>query len=483
MKKHPTKMVACILVMVMTVCLAVTPAFADNTSEENHIEGMNKTIATGDRASYAFDEFGFIYAWGSNDKGQLANYGAANGNGYIVEPGEEPPRDPITKESLEKAKYQTFPLMMPFISIGDGLSKLFDNGASISYDLIDSKGYCLYLWGEYYRDKKTHVLTNPGRVVSESQVGGIADFVDGGGYYLLLNKQGQLYTWGDSTDWQTGTFTEELMLSLKGKTFDEDLPCKILDNIKAIAAKDGIAYAVSTEGKVYEFGSSPTLTVINNHPNKAFGAGNLAHASVYDPIESYVRQYSNENLSYEQQDEIKQDNLRTNSINGKVVDIATNGRTTLALTEGGQLWGWGDNTNGELGNHATNISNTLSWQNFEQKPVVIGAPVLVCENVKDFAIGKSNTYAVLKDGTLVGFGANNYGQLATGSMDTERHDKTVITTSVKEVSASRYHVILRKTDDSVWGFGENFYGEVSGDELEKGNVVVLTPVKINLTGA
>lgn len=87
----------------------------------------------------------------------------------------------------------------------------------------------------------------------------------------------------------------------------------------------------------------------------------------------------------------------------------------------------------------------------------------------------SHKLFVESDNSLWGIGTNYYGELGTGE-NSERYDKPVkIMNNVKEAKMGYRHSIILKTDGSVWTFGSNEYGVLGcGTEIKKSNV----PIKI-----
>ena len=77
---------------------------------------------------------------------------------------------------------------------------------------------------------------------------------------------------------------------------------------------------------------------------------------------------------------------------------------TLAVTASGQLWAWGQNENGELGDGSTSQRST---------PELIGG----LANVAQVSEGSSFSLAAKSDGTAWAWGANASGQLGLGSTD------------------------------------------------------------------
>jgi|19_taG_2_1085344.scaffolds.fasta_scaffold62451_2 alpha-tubulin suppressor-like RCC1 family protein len=114
----------------------------------------------------------------------------------------------------------------------------------------------------------------------------------------------------------------------------------------------------------------------------------------------------------------------------------------------GTLWGWGENTNGGVGDSTT--TDRCS-------PVQVGA-------LTDWAqVADSTSWAIAikTDGTLWSWGKNVYGYLGHGD-DTERSSPTQVgsLTDWASVDVGAYHCIALKTDGTMWGWGFGSKGEV-----------------------
>ncbi|XP_065336809.1 RCC1 and BTB domain-containing protein 1-like [Cloeon dipterum] len=113
----------------------------------------------------------------------------------------------------------------------------------------------------------------------------------------------------------------------------------------------------------------------------------------------------------------------------KVVQVASGGLHTLALTSGGEIIAWGANTNGMLG-----VSSTLSK---ECSPCqVIDLEVVISQIV----CGPFFTLALSDDGKIYSWGENHRGQLGNGTTQFVK-SPTMISTKigrVREIAATHY---------------------------------------------
>lgn len=89
----------------------------------------------------------------------------------------------------------------------------------------------------------------------------------------------------------------------------------------------------------------------------------------------------------------KQDPLR---------DIAVEANHILAVSRSGRLWAWGDNSSHQLGLR-------------QAKDYLVPTEVKMPERIVAVSTGLTHSYAVGESGQIYGFGSNRYGQLLTGS--------------------------------------------------------------------
>lgn len=121
---------------------------------------------------------------------------------------------------------------------------------------------------------------------------------------------------------------------------------------------------------------------------------------------------------------------------------------SVALKEDGTLWMWGQNINGILGNGsgATTIVKV---------PTQIGT----ANDWTDISVGRWFVLAKKSDNKLYGWGDNQYGNLGIGN-NTAQYAPVMISENVKSFSAGYHHTMIVKTDGTMWGTGYNEWGNL-----------------------
>jgi hypothetical protein len=112
-----------------------------------------------------------------------------------------------------------------------------------------------------------------------------------------------------------------------------------------------------------------------------------------------------------------------------------------------------------VGNGRTASPSDSGAEHGEPLPVAITA---LGNEVAEIATGEYHTCARKTDGTVWCWGDNAYGELGDGTtvMRSSPVRVTALGSSVTEVVAGRAHTCARKADGSLWCWGENQYGQL-----------------------
>jgi|GEM_PF-2436283 len=205
-----------------------------------------------------------------------------------------------------------------------------------------------------------------------------------------------------------------------------------LDNVQ-VAAGTYHSAILKEDGSVWTFG------------NNAFGQ--LGNESTYDRERSPVKVVGLTNIKA----------------------IAAGAFYTLALKTDGTVWAWGESEFGQLGNYAS------SW--YSQVPVQVG-PLPNGTAVEEIAAGERITVMITQNGDLYYCGYDLESLIFGGFP--ERRIPLKVATGVKKADAGTSHIIMLKTDSTVWSLGLNHHGQL-GDGT---NTHSIQPVQItSMTGA
>ncbi len=134
---------------------------------------------------------------------------------------------------------------------------------------------------------------------------------------------------------------------------------------------------------------------------------------------------------------------------------------TIALKNDGTMWGWGNNEFGQIGN-ATYKEIRVPTQEDTN-----------ATNWKSLSAGANHSASIKEDGTLWSWGQNNSGELG----DASNLSKVVATqestaSSWKSVSCGYDHTIAIKDDGTLWTWGNNFYGQLGNSSTTNSNIPI-----------
>ena len=152
--------------------------------------------------------------------------------------------------------------------------------------------------------------------------------------------------------------------------------------------------------------------------------------------------------------------------------IASGENHNVILKQDGTVWTWGMNSNGQLGNGASNNQYT---------PLRI----ISLSGVTSVAAGSFHTVALKSDGTVSAWGNNSNGQLGNTTTIQGTTPVSVLVSGVdgalsrfngiSAIAAGYSHTLALKSDGTVWAWGNNGRGQL-GDGT---TVQQLTPVPVS----
>ncbi len=321
------------------------------------------------------------------------------------------------------------------------------------------------LWG-----RNNEGQLGDGTVVSRSQMSRISGLTQpltsaslGEGHGLAVTTSGQVYTWGDNYFGQLGdgtTASNPTATILTGLT-----------GIIQVAAGDVHSLALSSDGTVWAWGGNQSgqlgdgTTVNRSAPVHIAGLANIVqvvagarHSAALDKNGTVWVWGSNEfgqlgggAAIVNSSTPIALTGLGSTS---SVSELVSGRQFLLALKTDGTVWAWGDNHAGQLG-VGTTSSVTLPQLN----PTLSG--------IKALAAGSDHAVALDGNGNVWVWGANDAGQLGNGTNTASAVPVSLASTGltgVQAVAAGYDHVVVMKTDGTLWAWGLNTFGQLGSTQ-------------------
>jgi alpha-tubulin suppressor-like RCC1 family protein len=280
----------------------------------------------------------------------------------------------------------------------------------------------------------------------------------GKGYSLATTSTGQLYSFGENFYGQLGVPTNV-------GTSTPNLPALVTlaeatGPVVEVAAGEAHSLAVTSTGQLYGFGKNEfgqLGTTTNNKKSNANPTPTLVHL----PGEE-----------------------------GGVTQVAVGPNHSLAVTSTGQLYAFGRNRYGELGSPTNNGTNEPN-----PAPTLVGLPGATGP-VTAVAAGEAFSLAVTSTGQLYAFGENFSGQLGNAS-DNESTARPAHPTPtpvalpgaigpVTQVAAGASHTLAVTGSGQLYAFGNNYGGQLGNPTNTGGSPAPEanpTPTRVSLPGA
>ncbi|KAK2415857.1 ultraviolet-B receptor UVR8 [Trifolium repens] len=242
------------------------------------------------------------------------------------------------------------------------------------------------------------------------------DLLSGNVFQVVGNEHGsvatEVFSWGSGANYQLGT----------GNAHIQKLPCKVdsLNGsiIKLISAAKFHSVALTDRGEVYTWGFGRGGRL--GHPDFDIHSG---QAAVITPRQ-----------------------VTTGLGSRRVMAIAAAKHHTVIATQGGEVFTWGSNREGQLGYTSVDTQPTPRRVSSLRSRIVA------------IAAANKHTAAVSDLGEVFTWGCNREGQLGYGTSNSASNYTPHVVESLKgktltKVSAAKYHTIVLGSDGEVFTWG------------------------------
>lgn len=302
-------------------------------------------------------------------------------------------------------KCQTFPV------------KVMDNVASVScgnqYTAVVKTDGTLWMWG-YFQWIGNHGPNKDQFFTPVKVMDNVKTVSCGSTHTAAIKTDGSLWVWGSNDDGEVGNGTVSRRI---------ETPVKIMDNVISVSCGRAYTAAVTADGSLWAWGDYDEY---GSGENNYMGRGNTVPVKVMDNVVS--------------------------------VSCDKYADTAVAVKADGTLWVWG-----------YDYKSTSS-----DDPMVCKAPKKILDKVSTVSMGNGFIAAIKTDGSLWTRGYNTYGQLGTnGAYDHYWSDGwgagnqivfKKIMDGVSGVSCGEHHMVIVKSDGSIWTCGGNGCGELGNLE-------------------
>ena len=329
----------------------------------------------------------------------------------------------------------------------------------------------------------------------QAQAGGVTFTATAGSYYdgYGLGSDGNIYAWGGNTSGQLGNGGSVFGSPAPVPVDASALPAGALP-FKAVAAGFYSGYGLGSDNNIYAWGRGDYGQLGNNtNINSPLPVQVIRPAGVtFTAVASGLNSFSGYGLGLDgniyawgRGDSGQLGNgLTNNSLTPVQVSmpasapagfmfkaVAVGGSSAYGLGSDDNIYAWGTNAYGALGNNSPFDSSV---------PVQVSMPAGVPAGFKFTAVAAAgySAYALGSDGNIYAWGSNNTGQLGNGSTANSSVPVPVNTSNLPAgvtftAVAAGYGV---GSDGNLYAWGNNDYGQLGNDST----IQSLVPVQVNM---
>ena len=226
------------------------------------------------------------------------------------------------------------------------------------------------------------------------------DISVGNNTYTALDKEGNVYTWNRETQPTKQNIENIIRISAGNGNVTAIESNGLLwtwgENSKGqlgLNSKTNLGYPVAVETEITETSSGGTHTIIQKIDKKLYGTGDMYQTSIFEEI---VLPETITNLN-------------------PIKYFKTGHNTTTIMLKDGTIYGEGGNTNGELGIGTTENASQFT-QGLTSNLSPLTSVLYIGRN-----IGGLNTTAILENGDIYGTGDNTNGQIGDGTTESKKY--------------------------------------------------------------
>jgi len=370
------------------------------------------------------------------------------------------------------------------------MNDVVDVSAGRNFTLAIKKDGSLWAWGgnEYGQlgDGTNKSRTSPVKIMDD-----VIAISAGYGHSLAIKKDGTLWAWGANALGQLGNGQHnENNKDYDNKpnhTYDVYIPIKIMDDVYAISAGYSHSMVIKEDYSLWTWGSNNKLQLFIEYENFNQWTKRPIDTFFYDRPIKVMDDIVMINAGYDYSMIGKADGsllvcgdnhygqLGTNDHGGggyglveifpkcimkNVFDVSSYSHHTMIIKNDNSLWACGANNFGQLGNGKGSTESKFPYFSYDPDPSVDSyIPIKIMNDVMSVSTGVGCTLALKTDNSLWSWGNNYFGQLGNGTNTTSCLPLKIME-DVIAVSAGENHTAAIKIDGSLWVWGSNKYGQL-----------------------
>lgn len=322
--------------------------------------------------------------------------------------------------------------------------------------------------GEFGGDGGVANSSVPLRVSGETGLERAVAVAAGQGYTLAIDEDGAVWAWGSNQFLQLGVGDDDYR-SLPARV----LAAEAMGTVVAVSAQDTFSLALTTGGAVWAWGGNLVGQLGDNTwqasdvPVPVFTASGLASATrvaagfghaLATSASNHVWAWGSNDLGRLGNGGNDDSNVPVDVIRdemGTVVALAGGRLHSLAISSSGQVWSWGGNENGQLGDAGDDDSNI---------PVRVSSATGF-ESAVAVSASWSHSLAIDEEGAVWAWGWNSNYVLGTDEPG-DRNEPVAVHTGTGLTSASAVAAAANSSyalqNGIVWAWGLNNHGQLGG---------------------
>ncbi|GAX84248.1 hypothetical protein CEUSTIGMA_g11671.t1 [Chlamydomonas eustigma] len=311
------------------------------------------------------------------------------------------------------------------------------------------------------------VKYRPAQVGSEAVPERFLQVACGGMHTVALAADGKVWTWGvndegalgrktEGTSWEDTAEEEKGQASEPGLA---ELPQEVKAPVTQVVAGDGFTFALAG-GSIYGCG------IFKDDQGGLTGFNSRTKGLQRTFIEVH----------------------HAKAASSKVLKLLCGARHIVALTAGGEVLTWGISSQGQLGRiPAFGQEDQPSPSDVFEPKAVPGLEDLLGSTPVDIGVGLYNTFAISETGDVVGWGLNNSGQLGIPKANADDNlvwipVKIESLKKIADVRGGEQHTLALTKEGRVVTFGAATYGMLGRSGLDVGKASENYPVPEEVDG-